>query len=37
MLAVHPKAQKRGIGEALTLWGTQKADEQGIEVSDSIS
>ena len=33
MLAVHPDAQGKGVGEALVRWGLQNADEKGAEVS----
>jgi predicted N-acetyltransferase YhbS len=29
---VHPDIQRKGVGEALTQWGTKKADEEGLEV-----
>ena len=33
LLAVHPKVQRQGVGEALTRWGTRKADEKNVKVS----
>lgn len=32
LLAVHPDYQGLGAGSGLVRWGTDKADEQGIEV-----
>lgn len=33
MLAVHPEAQKRGIGEKLIRWATDQADKENRQVS----
>ncbi|KAF2239993.1 acyl-CoA N-acyltransferase [Viridothelium virens] len=31
VLAVHPESQRIGLGERLTRWGCEKADENGLE------
>ncbi|KAL9085061.1 MAG: hypothetical protein Q9165_007802 [Trypethelium subeluteriae] len=31
VLAVHPESQRLGLGEKLTRWGCEKADENGLE------
>ncbi|KAJ7744681.1 acyl-CoA N-acyltransferase, partial [Mycena metata] len=32
LMAVDPKYQRRGIGQALLQWGLDRADAEGLEV-----